>query len=123
MVWNEVLYFGERLPTTLVNPNQVRAGGHIVEECQQQFDKRSSHSITTSCGIRIPLELEGVMSCFPMRKLTDSEVRDCPRIEMTSEMPWNPHSKKIQEAENSAGRGSGMTLQLSDWIIIERNTL
>ena len=64
LVWHESLYFGDRLPVTLVNPNQVRAAGHRVNDCPTQFDQESSHSIITSCNLKIKLKMSGIISYF-----------------------------------------------------------
>jgi hypothetical protein len=38
LIWNEMMYFGDRMPVTLVNANQLRNNGHTVDDCPQQFD-------------------------------------------------------------------------------------
>ena len=38
LIIHEALYFGERLPETLINPNQLRANGLQVEDVPRQFD-------------------------------------------------------------------------------------
>jgi hypothetical protein len=45
LIWNEMMYFGDRMPTSLINVNQIRAYGHTVEDCPQQYDSNSSHSV------------------------------------------------------------------------------
>ena len=45
LIINEALYFGDRVDVTLLNPNQLRANGIIVEDVPRQFDPKSSHSI------------------------------------------------------------------------------
>jgi hypothetical protein len=99
-----MMYFGERMPTSLINANQMRANGHVVEDCPQQFDAKSSHSIKTRCGLDISLSIRGVISYIPMRKPTANEIATCPRIEMTSDMPWDPHSQELAQAETIALR-------------------
>ena len=96
------MFFGARLPTSLINPNQVRATGHVVDECPKQFDKESRHGIVTSCGLEINLEMNGVISFIPMRKPTDKEIAECTRVEMTSAMRWDPHSQSFEKAEENA---------------------
>ena len=104
LIWNEMMYFGNRMPTTLINANQMRSFGHSVEDCPQQFDQHSLHSIKTKCGMDIPLKMKGVISYVPMRRPTDYEVAHSPRIEMTSDMPWDPHSQDFANAEQLALR-------------------
>jgi hypothetical protein len=71
LMWHQFLYFGDCMPVTLLNGNQMRANGHIVEDVPKQLDESSGHSMTTSCGLTIPLKLKGVLSYIPMRKPTD----------------------------------------------------
>jgi hypothetical protein len=104
LIWNEMMYFGNRMPVTLINANQIRTNGHTVDDCPQQFDSRSSHSIKTSCGLDISLKIRGVISYIPMRHPTPHEISHCPRIVMTSDMPWDPHSQDLAQAETLAMR-------------------
>ena len=53
LVWNQWLYFGERLPHSLINLNQLRYAGHKVFDTPTQFDMESPHAIRT------PKESEG----------------------------------------------------------------
>jgi hypothetical protein len=54
LILNQALYFGNQLNKILLNPNQLRAYGNIVNDVPKQFGG-SSHSITTSEGdLNIP---------------------------------------------------------------------
>jgi hypothetical protein len=44
---------------TLINTNQMQAFGHTVEDCPQQFNQHSSHSVNIKCGMDIPLKMKG----------------------------------------------------------------
>ena len=71
LIIHQALYFGDRLNSTLLNPNQMRAYGTKVEDVPRQFDKNSSHSIfIPEKSMTIPLELDGVVSGFVSRKPT-----------------------------------------------------
>ena len=103
LVWHQWLYFGARMPMSLVNANQLRSFGHVVEETPRQFDHTSGHCIRTKCGLTLPLKMHGVVSYIPMRAPTDDELADpirCPRIEMTSEARWDPHSNDFARNED-----------------------
>lgn len=102
LVWNESMYFGDRLPITLINPNQIRAAGHMVQDCPKQFDTDSGHKIVTSCNLDIGLKMNGVISYINLRRPTDREVEECVRVEMTSEEPWDPYSQDFKRAEKAA---------------------
>ena len=102
LVFHECLYFEDRLDgTSLLNPNQMRANGLVVDDVARQFNTKSTHSIyIPSHDLRIPLELEGIHSGFSTRKPTWEEFYDTntyPRIEMTSSMPWRPSSDDFAE--------------------------
>ncbi|KAI2502898.1 Reverse transcriptase (RNA-dependent DNA polymerase) [Fragilaria crotonensis] len=65
LIIHEALYFGDRVDVTLLNPNQLRANGVIVEDVPRQFDSKSSHSIyLPTAKLRIPLSLDGISSGF-----------------------------------------------------------
>jgi hypothetical protein len=104
LVWHQFLYFGDRMPVILLNGNQIRAHGHVVEDVPQQFDENSGHCITTSCGLKIPMKLKGIVSYIPMRKPTDQELAPnfCEWIDMTSDEDWDPHSQDYAAAEEQA---------------------
>ena len=74
LVFNECLYFGERLPVSLLCPNQLRAFGLSVCDTPRQFEAASPHDISSpDSPLRIPLEMEGVVSYFTSRRPTDNE--------------------------------------------------
>jgi len=100
LIINEALYFGDKLPTTLLNPNQMRANGVKVQDVPRQFDPRSDHSILVPRNkIRIPLELKGIVSGFQSVRPTIEMVDRYPHIELTSDVPWDPNSAMYAERE------------------------
>jgi len=100
LVIHEALYFGDRLKQTLLNPNQMRANGLIVEDVPRQFDNNSSHSIKVpKLGKTIPLTLNGIISTFTSSKPTWEEYNTLPHIELTSSAPWDPNSVEYAERE------------------------
>ena len=103
LVVNQALLFGDRLPNSLINPNQLRAYGHVVEDTPRQFNSESTHSISIlgEGGFVIPLELKGVISCFISHKPTDHELETCRRIVLTSDQPWNPNDLSFAEQEEA----------------------
>ena len=81
LIINEALYFGDRVDVTLLNPNQLRANGVIVEDVPRQFDSKSSHSIFhPTAKLRIPLSLDGISSGFVSRKPTWAEYEQYPHV-------------------------------------------
>lgn len=100
LVMHEALYFGDRVGTTLICPNQLRANGLRVEDVPRQFDPSSSHSIyDPASNITIPLYIEGVASGFASRKPTLDEYEMYDHIELTSPTAWEPSSGELAEKE------------------------
>ena len=100
LIIHEALYLGKTLPDTLLTPNQLRANGLTVEEAPKQFDPMSSHSICSKdLKLRIPMNLDGVISGFESRKPTWEEFELHPKIELTSSIKWKPYSKRFATEE------------------------
>jgi hypothetical protein len=108
LVLHEALYFGDRLPQTLLNPNQIRYHGNKVHDVPKQFDPDSQHAIEIpSKNLVLPLGLDGIISYLPTRRPTPEEMTefrtqnpDDDWIELTSDVAWRPYSKEFKEAEN-----------------------
>ena len=102
LIINEALYFGDRVDVTLLNPNQLRANGVMVEDVPRQFDTKSSHSIYhPTAKLRIPLSLDGISSGFVSRKPTWEEYGQYPHVELTSPMRWDPSSDQFAKKEET----------------------
>jgi hypothetical protein len=100
LIFNEFLFLGDRLPVSLLCPNQLRAFGLSVCDTPQQFDADSPHDISfPDSKLRIPREMEGVVSYFTSRRPTDDEIANCTRLEMTSEAVWDPRSPHFGQTE------------------------
>jgi hypothetical protein len=102
MVLHETLYFGDQLPYTLLNPNQIRANGLKVDETPRQFDAHSMHSIViVDHDLTIPFVLRGIFSGFESRRPTVQEMEECLHVELTADMEWNPHDSDFAKEERS----------------------
>ena len=96
----ESLYFGDRLPTTLLCPNQLRDNGTIVEDTPRQFNDKSGHCISIG-DLTIPLLMNGVISYFESTKPTDEELKNNQRFSLTSYTPWNPKDPAFASQEKA----------------------
>jgi len=92
LVINEALYFGDRMPYSLLCPNQLRHNGVTVNDTPKVFDSASSHSITLPGKLNLPLRMRGVISYLPTRKPTKEELDKCEHFELTSAQSWHPHN-------------------------------
>jgi hypothetical protein len=105
LIFHQVLYI-EQLERCLLCPNQLRANEIEVNDCPFMFlpphlHSDHSHTIITP-QLRIPLQLNGVISYFTCRKPTVAEIEDpdrFPRIEMTSEGLWYPDAEHRRNDE------------------------
>ena len=103
LVIHEALYFGDRLEHTLLNPNQLRVNGLLVRDIPLQFPESSSHSIYFPLtGMDLPLKMDGVISYLDTRKPTLEEWNECERVELTSDVPWDPYSAHFALEEDAA---------------------
>ena len=107
LVLQEVLFFGDRLKSSLLNPNQLRFGSSKVNDIPRQFCPESTHEILVESPgepkLRIPLQMKGVMSVFESRKPTMEEYEDpsIPKYVMTVDS-WDPNSKEFEAKEEQA---------------------
>jgi hypothetical protein len=104
LVFNQVIYFGDRMDGALGCPNQLRLNGLIVRDCPRHLDPAPdalSHTIQhPAVNLVIPLSCDGVISYFVYRKPTAEEFCSCPKIEMTSDgAVWDPYSPMFAEQE------------------------
>jgi hypothetical protein len=104
LIYNEALYFGDRMSHTLLCPNQLRHNGLIVDDVPVQYSEKSTHSIfIEEANLRIPLHLDGIISGFTIRQPSMAELADISNhVEMTSADDWNPDSKDFAKAEEKA---------------------
>ncbi len=100
LVLHECIYFGERLPHSLLCPNQLRHNGLQVDDTPTQFDSRSTHCIfDTTYNLKIPLSLRGVVSYFETHLPSPSDIVDLPRVELTSPADWGFSSAGLAEQQ------------------------
>ena len=76
----------------------------MVGDTPKQYNKASTHSLyIPDLELRIPLELDGIISGFITRAPTPVELDAIElHIEMSSDMPWHPNSKTFAYAEDNA---------------------
>ena len=74
LAFHQSLFFGEKLKHSLINPNQLRKNGLEVNDCPTHLSKNNSSSHSIICEeAEIPLDLNGVISYFPIRNPSDEE--------------------------------------------------
>ena len=86
LVADQVLWFGNDLHCSLLNPHQLRAHGHGV--CDDPWDPHRELGIDLDY-LFIPLTLSGPNLSFESRVPTDWDMENLAIIELTSNL-WNP---------------------------------
>eukprot|EP00532_Pseudo-nitzschia_australis_P003685 CAMPEP_0168199424 /NCGR_PEP_ID=MMETSP0139_2-20121125/22410_1 /TAXON_ID=44445 /ORGANISM="Pseudo-nitzschia australis, Strain 10249 10 AB" /LENGTH=154 /DNA_ID=CAMNT_0008124401 /DNA_START=647 /DNA_END=1111 /DNA_ORIENTATION=- len=72
LVFNEALYFGDKVRNSLINPNHIRSHAvNKVDDTPRQFHPNSTHGITFVSDVDdktlfIPLHMDGVISYFAL---------------------------------------------------------
>jgi hypothetical protein len=98
LLFNEALYYGNKLDHTLLNPNQVRHNG--IDFWDNPYDKDKELSIQVDRGPTIPLEYVGTKLQFESRVPTRQELENCEHIEMTSDKLWEPGEVKLGQTKS-----------------------
>ena len=109
LVLNQALYFPE-LDHSLLNPNQMRVNGVVVDDCPRHLSdpsKPSTHSIFfPEHDVRIPLEMGGVISRFSTRRPTSEELEHCLWLPLTGDLEWDPYASSFAENERNISEES-----------------
>ena len=91
----------------LIPPFIMREAGLQVNDVprihSEDLTEESHCIIDKKLGLRIPLRLRGVFSCFTSRKLTASEVEGCDELDIVFLTPdgrtWDPYDESYQRNE------------------------
>jgi hypothetical protein len=101
LVFNESLYYGQKLDHTLNNPNQLRAYGLPLWD--NPYDHMHAMSIEVNGTLRIPLRARGTKIGFCTRVPTRDEPVTCEHIQMTIAHPWNPSEVQLSQVTAQGG--------------------
>jgi hypothetical protein len=99
IIINQALYFGNQIDEILLNPNQIREYGHIVNDVPKHLGGSTHSIISSDQQIDIPLKLRGIISYFPVRTPTLQEIENCVNLILTSDKEWQPYSDDFQQEE------------------------
>ena len=87
IVFNEALWMGNDMSDTLVNPNQMRHFGTIVQD--NSTSESPLHIRTNDASFSMPLQIRGTIVGASTHTPTEQELQECPRIELTSRNTWD----------------------------------
>jgi len=85
----------------LIPPFIMRAGDVVVNDVpkiQCEDPAVDDHCVSfVDSDLRIPLQLNGVFSCFYARVTTERELNECENVFLTPDSSdWNPHCKSYE---------------------------
>ena len=115
LVIHQALFLGDRMGSSLLCPNQMRAHGIVVNDVPKQFDPHSTHSIhVPDADLTIPLTMAGVISGFATCKPTSDELEHLPQVVLTADSPWQPRSAAFADAEEKLGVAAATVVRNGD---------
>ena len=89
LVFNEALWMGDTLPHSLINPNQLRAYGMLVQDNPFSHDPLVIEP--PNDDVTIPLTTLGTIIYADTRVPTQEELATLPHVVLTADSPWDPH--------------------------------
>ena len=90
LIMHEVLFFGNDLDHSLINPNQIRHNGFQLFDNPYETDPIRQMGIVINENDRIPFQSQGTTIYFNSRFPTDLEMETYPHVVLTCEAPWDP---------------------------------
>jgi hypothetical protein len=93
LYFHQMLWYGDKLANSLINPNQIRHIGQPV--CDDVTDKSRDFGININDEFVIPFEMTGTTIYFETRVPSNWELDNCRIIVMTDESTWDPNTVSI----------------------------
>ena len=90
--FNQVLWYGQRLAMSLINPNQIRHSGLTFSD--DPTDTTRDFGILGD-DFSVPFQMSGTIVFFESRVPTPWEYNNCRTFELTLDTPWNPGEVNI----------------------------
>ena len=90
LIMHEVLFFGNDLDHSLINPNQIRHNGFHVYDNPYETDPNRQMGIVINEQDRVPFQSQGTTIFFNSRFPTDHEMDTFTHVVLTCETPWDP---------------------------------
>ena len=99
LVFNEALWMGDMMESSLVNPNQLRHHGVRVQDNPMSEDPLSIISEDEEFGME--LKMKGTIVYANTFTPSKAELESCQRIHLTSQHPWEPNEVKFPKSKNT----------------------
>jgi hypothetical protein len=111
LLFHQVLWYGNKLSHSLVNPNQIRHFGHGL--CDDVTDTNRFFGIETE-DVSIPFTMKGTNIFFETRVPTMWEMDNCRMIVMTDDAVWEPDNVSIAQILSDRDSYSDELSSISD---------
>ena len=105
LVIHEALWFGTRLPNSLLNPNQCRANG--LSLCDDPTDPHRALGMTVD-SFFIPFQMNGTTALFNSRAPSPEELAHCTMLDLTAEQ-WDPTTVSFDYAKAGTRRRTNIS--------------
>jgi hypothetical protein len=102
-IMHEVLYFGNKMDHSLINPNQLRHYGVVVHNNPYETDPTRAMGIEIDDNNLIPFSLQGSTVFFKTRYPDDNELDTYPHVVVTNNKPWDPHGLTMPGGMDDTG--------------------
>ena len=99
LVFNEALWMGDTMETSLINPNQLRHHGVHVQD--DPTSRRPMSIITSNGDFAMPLQSRGTTLYFTTHSPTKEELDNCPHIHLSCSEPWDPRNVTFENLTHS----------------------
>ena len=91
LIIHEALWMSNHMPHSLINPNQLRAFGTVVQD--NPFHQSEPLSIQDPDEIlQLPFRLDGVNVVCTTRTPSEYELHNCKHVSLNSPTPWDPRN-------------------------------
>lgn len=99
LVFNEGLWMGDQMESTLINQNQLRHFGVDVQD--NPYADSPLYIRSEDAGFTLPLQTNGTNIFADTRTPTQRELDECPQIVLSSPQPWDPQNVCFPKASRS----------------------
>ena len=99
LVFNEALWMGDSMDTSLINPNQLRHFGTQVQD--NPVSDLPLSIITEDNEFSMELRMSGTIIYADTHTPSDNELRTCKHIHLSSPHQWNPHNVVFPKCRRS----------------------
>ena len=89
LVFNEALWMGDTMDSSLINPNQLRHFGTYVQD--NPSSAQPLFIMTEDLEFSMNLSMAGTIIYADTHTPTSHELATCPHIQLTSPTPWDPN--------------------------------